>query len=194
MPAQTQLERAEAITQGLKEVRKEQAKRRVSYGLKTTGILKGQENSEELRKIPAGSQVLVYRNASKTWEGPFIFVNIEGEKLTVQLPHGRKIFRSTAFKPVGKSSFGPLSKKETSLGRDNLKERTNIDEVIEVVLSDDMEDSGIGSFETIVQKKHEWQDLVKAEQKKGRGIFKIVDRSSIPKVERILGTRWIDEL
>lgn len=103
-PAQCQLERAKALDAGMDHVRKEQASRRIAFGLKSKGSF-GVDNSEEHRKLPAGAPVLVYRQKSKDWEGPFNFIEIQGETVTVQLPSGRKIVRSHVVKPVQKSQL-----------------------------------------------------------------------------------------
>ncbi len=36
----------------------------------------------------------------KKWDGPYVFIDRVGETLCVQLPHGRKIFHSTAVQPA----------------------------------------------------------------------------------------------
>ena len=97
MIADRQFERANAIEKAILIVQKEQAKRCIAFGLKIGPTSpKGFEHSEDLRFLPAWSDVFVYRNASKKWEGPFKFIEITDEPVKVQLPRGRKIFRSSA--------------------------------------------------------------------------------------------------
>lgn len=55
LPADNQLNRAKAIEKVMKEVQKEQAKRKVAFGLRTSGMPVGTESSENLRNLPAGS-------------------------------------------------------------------------------------------------------------------------------------------
>ena len=96
-PAETQIRRAESIDSAMKEVRKEQAKWKISFALRHSGGPKAKEHEQELQ-LPAGSSVMVYRIKSKKWEGPFPFVTIDGSTVVVQMPTGRKIFRSTVVK------------------------------------------------------------------------------------------------
>lgn len=67
------------------------------------------EAISELRKLPDRSPVYVYREKSKKWEGPFPCIQVGGETAVVQLPSGRKIFRSTVVKPVVRSAFSEYS-------------------------------------------------------------------------------------
>jgi len=97
-PAPDQLARANAIDEAMKVVQKEQASRRVQFALKYRGPY-GKEQTE-LDNLHYGAPVRVYRDVSKTWEGPFKFVSKEGETVCVQLPHGRRIFRSHVVKSV----------------------------------------------------------------------------------------------
>lgn len=64
-PAETQIARTQAIDKAMDTVQKEQAKRRIAFGLKNINRLKGKENSRELQTLLAGSPVYVYSNTSK---------------------------------------------------------------------------------------------------------------------------------
>lgn len=104
-PSATQMARAEMIDRAMDEVTKLHAKMRLAFGLKHTAGPKGVEQSECLRQLPAGSPVLVFRTASKLWEGPFDFISVSGETAVVQTKRGRRIFRSTCVKPYVRSQL-----------------------------------------------------------------------------------------
>lgn len=52
--------------------------------------LKGAEVIIPLRDRTGGAQVLVCRDKTQSWEGPFQFMNIYGEAVVVKLARGRK--------------------------------------------------------------------------------------------------------
>ena len=104
-PAATQIQRADAIRKGMEEVRKVIAKRKISFALKHPCSKEAQEQERRLRLLPAGSPVRVFRTKSKKWEGPFPFISIDDGVAVIQMPRGRKLFRSSAVKPV--SAYNP---------------------------------------------------------------------------------------
>lgn len=71
------------------------AKRKVAFTNKHTHSPNPKQSIDGLHDLPAGEPVLVWREKSKKWEGPFKFIIIDGETVFIQQPHGRKIFRST---------------------------------------------------------------------------------------------------
>ena len=97
-PAETQIRRAESIDSAMKEVRIEEAKRKIAFSLRHYRGPKAKEHEQELQRLPAGSPVMVHRIKSMKWEVPFPFVTIDGSTFVVQIPTGRKIFRSTVVK------------------------------------------------------------------------------------------------
>lgn len=99
------LDRAKAISDSIIEVEREQARSRISFGRRRTGGLKRVESSEELRRLPMGSQLLVYRKTTKKWEGPFTFNDITGKTVVVQTRIRRIICRSTCVKPYVASTL-----------------------------------------------------------------------------------------
>jgi len=105
------MRRARALDSAIDAVRKEQAKRRIAFALRHPSSPKAKEQEEELHKLPSGSPVLVYRQRTKKWEGPFPMVHVDGSTVVVQLPSGRKIFRST----VIKSAVGLKAKEGRSI-------------------------------------------------------------------------------
>lgn len=101
----TQLDRALAIEGAAKEVERKHAKRRISFGVRHSGSPKGIEQSDDLRRVLAGFPVLVFVTATKSWQGPFSFIEIDDETVIQQLPGGRRIFRSTCVRSWTKSGL-----------------------------------------------------------------------------------------
>lgn len=81
------------------------------------------ESSTSLRSLLAGSPVYVYRTRSNSWEGPFPLIQIEGETVVLQLPFGRRIFRSNVVKPVVKSEI-PLPAGSNAHAREETNDAT----------------------------------------------------------------------
>lgn len=104
-PSQTQLQRAQSIEEARAVVTRVKAKKRLEFGLKHSHGPKAKEQSAILERLPAGSQVLVYRNEKKRWTGPFLFISVNGEKVVIQTKKGRRIYRSTFVKPYTESAL-----------------------------------------------------------------------------------------
>lgn len=98
-PAPTQLRHVQAIELAKNSSTVEQAKMKLEFVLRLPSGPKGKEAIELLRNLPFGSVVLVYRTKPKSWEGSFKFVSVDDETAVIQLPHGRRIFRSTFVNP-----------------------------------------------------------------------------------------------
>lgn len=187
-PATSQLARAKAIDKAMDAVHKEQCKRKVAFGLKKICHPIGNESSEKLRQLPAGSPVLVYRNKTKGWEGPFTFIHIQGETAVIQLPSGRKIFRSNVIKPITESTFKDAT---------NISNNTTDDDDHAMVTHA----TGNRISNRIQVKVHPNtnHDFLESRQLEldgllGRGVFRVVHKSVVPKEMRVYGTRWVDEL
>jgi len=183
-PADTQLERARALESAMNSVRKEQAKRKIAFALRHPGSPKANEQEEELTKLPSGSPVLVYRQKSKQWEGPFPLVNIDGRAVVVQLPHGRKIFRST----VVKSAIASKPKENWSEGSAKTDEPCQ-----------DVVNTMFGSTECVYTIPDDEHTFAESRQKELEGLqaretFDVVDLSEVPSSTRIYGSRWVDTL
>ena len=99
-PAATQVQRSEAVERGLVAVKKEMAKRKVAFALRHPRSAEAQRQEDKLRLLPAGSPVRIYRSKAKKWEGPYPMINVDEGVVTVQMPRGRRIFRSSAVKPA----------------------------------------------------------------------------------------------
>lgn len=79
-PAPQQTERAKSIDRAMYEVSRVQTRRELSFAAKYRGPY-GWEKSQ-LDALQYGAPVRVYRNKSKTWEGPFnsVVIVIQGLK------------------------------------------------------------------------------------------------------------------
>lgn len=80
VPSATQLRSSEVIDVDMKQVKIVQASRRISLGLRHPGEPKPGKNSKMLRKLPAGSTVMIYRTKYEAWEGPHVFISVADEK------------------------------------------------------------------------------------------------------------------
>ena len=169
-PAPTQIERARAIDSAMKELQRYHAQRKVSLGMKYRGPF-GKERSD-LDNIYFGAPVRVYRETSKTWEGPHKFVSKDGETVVVQMPHGHRIFRSHVVRPVPLNSIEPSQ------------------DLINLMVDDD------AYAYTVPTDEH---TFVGARNREVKGlfdqkVFEVVDRSNVPQGFRIYGTKWVDLL
>lgn len=170
MPAPSQIHRARAIDNAMKEVQKHHAQRKVSFGLKYRGPYRRER--EDLDKLHIGAPVRVFRETSKTWQGPFKFVSKDGDTVVVQLPHGRQIFRSHVVKTVPTGDIRPSQ------------------DLINIML-DKKE-----CMYMLQDHEHTFEQS-RAREVKGvldENVFEIVDRTNIPRGCRIYGTRWVDSL
>ena len=180
-PAATQLERAKAKGEATKEFHKEISKRKIAFAKKHTHSPKGKASNAEIHKLPAGAPVRVWRESLNSWEGPFPFISIDGETVIVQLPHGRKLFRSTVIKPVNGSGFG-----------DNLETAEK-----EEPLTETQTQALFGQTKVRIASKKEAHKFKTAREEELHGliegkIFEVVKRDSVPKGKIIYGTRFID--
>lgn len=205
-PAPSQVERAKAIDSAMDLVRKEQAKRRIAFGLRHGSGPKGVEQSEELRKLPSNSPVLVYRETENKWLGPYPLIQVDGETVVVQLPSGRKIFRSTVVKPANGSKFSAEKPRESednandddisSLFRSGIDPSELLEHIPDSAILALFEEDDISCLSVEANKEcnfkasreQELNNLLKQE------VFEIVPLKLVPKGKRIYGTRWVDVL
>ena len=165
VPAPSQVSRAQAIDIAMNEVQRHHAKTKVQFALRYRGPF-GKER-DDLDKLPFGSQVLVYRETTSKWEGPFKFIFKDGETVCLELGHGRRIFRSNVVKPYTSSS-------------DYSQERAEVHAALQSF--DEYQPDYISS------RRKELDGLIQ------QGVFKVVDRASLPKNTRIFGSRFVDEM
>lgn len=78
-PAPNQLLRQRAIDEARTAAATEQAKSRLASALNHQSSPRAKDVSKRLHDLPRSPKVLVYRTASKPWEGPFRYVSAEGE-------------------------------------------------------------------------------------------------------------------
>lgn len=165
-PADTQIQRAKTLDLAMDAVLKEQSKRRIAFALRHPSSPKAQEQEEQLSLLPSGAPVLVYRQGTKKWEGPYPLVHISGRTVVVQLPHGRKIFRSNVVKSANSSE-----NRETWCDMNCMQYAYNINDNYQEFSS---------------SRRSELSGL------QARGTFEIVPMSSVPPRTRIYGSRWVD--
>lgn len=94
--------RAEAIRKATKEVQKLHAQRQIADGL---AMRNGPITTSTL-DLPLQSLVRVWRE-SNGWQGPYRLIAVDGERCTLELPHGPVNFRSTAVKPYHRDGDTP---------------------------------------------------------------------------------------
>lgn len=184
--AETQVQRARALDKALDAVHKEQSKRRIAFALKHPCSPKAKENEDILEKLPSGSPVLVYRMTSKKWEGPYPLVHVYGRTAVIQLPRGRKIFRSTAVKSA------------KGVRQDNTWTQAERAESAAAVLLHTPEEM-LKCHETAFTCNDNTHDFRTSRQMelddlKKREVFKVVDRNIVPPGMRIYGTKWVDSI
>ena len=191
IPSHTQLQRAKAKDEATKQILKEHAKRKIAFGLKHCRGPKGKEQSSELYKLPAGSPVYVYREVSKSWEGPFPFINIDGETVVVQLPHGRRIFRSSVIKPANGSVLEDVA---FYLNNESINNEINLSDL---VLSAQVSRALFGTTKVRTATKSEAHLFKEARRTELEGllerqIFRVLKKQDIPKHVRVYGSRFVD--
>jgi hypothetical protein len=98
-PSPTVTQRSVALKKAMEELRKLRAQRQVREALNT----RNGPNTSAVQNLEINSEVLVWREGNGgqtgTWEGPFRLIDVTGETVTVDLPHGPTQFRSTVIKP-----------------------------------------------------------------------------------------------
>jgi hypothetical protein len=98
LPAAKQIQRMRAIEDARVAIQKVYAKSKIQLGLKTLkNPIPGEQ--ADLRSMKPGDNFYVFQPQEKKWV-PYRFVHLDGETVTVQDDRGRKIFRSTAVKPM----------------------------------------------------------------------------------------------
>lgn len=184
IPAPTQLVRAKAMDEAMDLIAKEQAKRKLTFGLKYRGPF-GKER-KDLDNLRFGSPILIFRQKSGKWEGPFKFVSKENETVCAQLPYGRRIFSSHVVKPAEEShgSFANIATERTV-------HKTTPTDMNELFKEHEQDSSWVFAA------SEKDNDFSESRTKELNGlaeakVFKIVKRASIPSGSRVYGTRFID--
>ena len=98
-PSPTITQRAVAIRKAMEEIRRSVASRQINDAINT----RNGPSTSIIHNLPLNSPVLVFREGntgqSGTWTGPFKLLSLQRESVTVELPNGPTIFRSTSVKP-----------------------------------------------------------------------------------------------
>lgn len=192
----------------MKEVEEEQAKRRIAFGLKHKGGPKAKEASERLRRLPSGSPVVVYRTTSKTREAPFKFIKVDGEAVVIQLPGGRKLFRSTCVKPTANPKIGeqvqerrPNDKTSECAGTETEAEGEVMIESLDMKSGKTSINNGQGTarltMKEVEQRNAEIFAKSRAEELQGllkNGTFEVMSEENIPIGTRVFGSKFVDQV
>lgn len=138
-----------------------------------------------LRRLPAGSLFLVYETTPKAGEAPFPFIDLEGDTPVLEMPRGRRIFRSTCL----------LMRVASDLPREgrDLQHGTSIDEMDEEelepprVLAATMRNE---DAKTVCgsSRRRELEELIQ------NGPLRHVKKGEIADATRSFGSRFIDAL
>ena len=94
-PAADTHERALALRKDTEAMTRHFARTQVQSALKT----RNGPQTLDVHKAALGSPVLVYRQKTKQWEGPFPLLNVQGETCSFLCPDGPKNFRVVVVKP-----------------------------------------------------------------------------------------------
>lgn len=200
--ALTLMERALFIEIAMKDVEREQARSRISFGLKHKGPPKAKESSVLLRVLPAESPVHDYRSGRKSLEGPLKFIPIEGETAVAQSPRGREKFHLTCVKLLIKPSKVGLEVADN-------KSRRNVYGVTKRVVENEAttsyaidhgsierksEKSNIGSAVMNISKKFEKSREEEIQSFIKNGALELITVTEIGKETRIFGSRSSDSI
>ena len=148
-----------------------QSKRRIEFGLKYKGPYAGEMH--ELDSLPHGSPVLVFRNKHKKWEGPFKFLEKTGETVVVQLPSGRKIFRSCAISPY--KVHGNIEPCSDGVAYDSI-----------LALNEAVFSANVQSDQYRESRRFELQGFI------DQGVFEVIRKLDAVKGVQIHKTKWVD--
>ena len=145
---------------------------------------KNRSASLEILDLDVGDPVLVYRERTKKWEGPFKFVSQDGKTVKVQPPRGNEQeFSVSAVKPYQKSSTLHTAMREAlrrigclPVNRNSPRES----DVYSIIIIKDPNDRRFDAA-----KKNEINGLL------NRGAFELVHKSLVPKGANILRGRFV---
>jgi hypothetical protein len=154
------------------EVEKAYARAKIAVAMRYKGPF-GRERVD-LNELPYGSPVRVYRENTKKWEGPFRFISVDGDTVCVELPNGRKIFRSHVVRPVVRARTGS-------------EEEPPKEDEMQAML-------GVSGYSPHNDDETSFAESRKRELDglKEQKVFHITPRNTVPPGVRIFGTRWVD--
>lgn len=95
-PAPSEVSRNMTIVRAMDNVQRFQTQRRTEIVLRHSHVTKVKDSPQTLSKLPIVSKVLVFRTKPKKCTGSFRIMDFDNETAIVQLPHGRRIFRSNS--------------------------------------------------------------------------------------------------
>ena len=140
-PSATTFERAEAIRNAMREIRKINAQIQVATAMK----MRNGPDTTPTKLLPLRSYVKVWREANG-WTGPYRLLDMNDESCTIEMPRGPAQFRSTVVKPY---------RTETEMHPDKTPPGQDPDE-LDPDASNDQEPSNLGRKTTRQsQREHE---------------------------------------
>jgi len=99
-PSASQIQRANAHSKALGELRKLSTQRRLRDALNTRN---GPDTERVMPlSLALGSSVLVWREGHKEWQGPFQVLSVTDKDVTVDMINGPTTFRSTVVRPYNR--------------------------------------------------------------------------------------------
>lgn len=187
-PCPNQLRRAKCIDNTITMLEKDYGTRKLNFAQKYRGPF-GRER-DDLQNLPFGSPVRVYRPKSNEWEGLFKFVSLDGDTVCVQLPHGRRIFRSHVVK-TDSSSNTNLQDNDVA---DTEENNYSVIDQSNVVLEAMFNEANLSECKTSTE--HTFDESMKKELEglEKLGVFKVIPISEVPKGEIIYNLRWVHAL
>lgn len=108
--------RARAIQLATENAEKYIYTRRMTFSVRNPGGTKGVEDPEQFLDVPEVSLLLVYCENINTWTCSISFISSSDNTEIFQTLRGRRIFRSTIFKPWIKALLDPFYTIQCNLG------------------------------------------------------------------------------
>lgn len=204
-PAPRHLRQQQAIEEAKNSTATKQAKRKIDLDSRHPSVTKGKEASRDLRNLPYGADVLVYRTEPKIWEEAFKFFSIDGETAVIQLPRDRRTLRSMCVKQfVNQQESDRRTKAHNPCYGFKKKDNDAVmDEAHSETKHDGIEkEEDLGTvLKKITAKPGTKEEQMFAETHKAElegllrnGTFKPVKIADLPPGHRIFGARFDDEI
>lgn len=140
----------------------------------------------------------VYITGPKKWQGPYKFMNIDGETVVVQLESGRKILRSNCVRPAVKANWSAeddrekdTSGTEVSVGAESMI-TTTIENQPEIQY--EKEKKKTKAEKNMQKKKYASSLKTEIEGIIQNGTFEPTRIEDVPVGKRIFGSSFIDHL
>ena len=198
-PAPTITQRATAIKRAMEEVVKLRASRQVAEALRQ----RNGPQTQPVHELPINSDVLVWRENSHRWTGPFKLLSMEEESCKVQLPSGPTDFRSTVVKPyLNEHEQQPQNQGQQPQIQDDSQQGQRRNPRRARRLPARYQDHNVADISILVQEVKGMGHLsgfIESRQKElngllEKGCFEIVAELEVPRGVRIFNSRFVDEI